>query len=71
VTLVKLLAVILPKTKTEGVTDAVAVAAATSWAWMPNIQEWHDILAVALQVVGIVWIVVQISVKIHTTYRKK
>ncbi len=63
--LFKFLVAVLPKTKTEGVTDAVAVAAATSWAWMPNLQEWHDILAVTLQVFGILWLAVQIWVKLH------
>ena len=58
----------LPHSKAEGVTDAVALGAVTSPLWL------HDIAGVAkdaLPILGGVWLVVQIGVKLYTTFWKK
>lgn len=62
---------LLPKTKTEAATDAIALAAVLSPAWILELEAWHAVLAIVLQLLGIGWLAVQVFIKIHTTYWKK
>ncbi len=58
----------LPHSKAEGVTDAVALGAVTSPLWL------HDLSGVAkdaLPVLGGIWLIVQIALKVYSTFWKK
>lgn len=67
-TLHQFLTVILPNTKSEAITDAVAIGAVFSPLWLHGMSELGKDL---LPWFGIVWLVVQIAIKIHTTYFRK
>ncbi len=57
----------LPQTKAEAATDVVAIGAMTSPLWL------HDTAGLArdlLPIAGVIWLAVQITIKIHTTYWK-
>lgn len=54
----------------EVVTDTGAVAAIASPWWLPALHSWSDIAAQLLPIAGVTWLVVQIAIKIHTTYWK-
>lgn len=57
----------LPQSKAEAATDAVAIGAMTSPFWL------HDMAGLAsdlLPIAGVLWLAVQICVKLHTTYWK-
>ncbi len=41
-------------------TDAIAVTAVTSWAWLPPLSEVSALAALALPILGVVWLVVRI-----------
>lgn len=58
-------------TSGEVVTDTGAVAAIMSPWWLPAVHQVSDVAALALPILGAVWLVVQIAIKIHTTYWKK
>lgn len=59
---------LLPQTKAEAVKDAVAVGAIASPLWL---NELSGIAAHLLPVAGLIWLTVQIIIKIHTTYWRK
>jgi hypothetical protein len=46
------------------VTTPVAVAAATSPAWLPALQGVSEYAAALLPILGVLWLAVQITVKI-------
>ncbi len=52
-------------------TDTGAVAAIVSPWWLPALHDVSSIAALLLPIAGVVWLAVQIGVKIHTTYWKK
>lgn len=54
----------------ELVTDTGAVAAIASPWWLPALHDISQIAALVLPIVGVMWLVIQIVVKLHTTYRK-
>lgn len=58
-------------TNGEVVTDTGAIAAIASPWWLPALHDVSQVAAFLLPIVGVVWLVVQIAVKIHTTYYKK
>lgn len=59
---------LLPQTKAEAVTDVIAVGAIASPLWL---SELSGIAANILPIAGLIWLVVQIAIKIHTTYWRK
>lgn len=59
---------LLPQTKAEAVTDAVAVGAVSSPLWL---HETSGIARDLLPWAGLLWIAIQIIIKIHTTYWKR
>jgi hypothetical protein len=48
----------------DGITTPVALAAAVSPAWLPALQNYSVIFAALLPIVGVIWLAVQIAVKI-------
>lgn len=61
-TFLEIAVAILPKTKTEAATDTIALAAVAT----PSLLEGE--LGIAVKVLAIIWLAVQIVVKLHTTY---
>jgi hypothetical protein len=61
------LEILLPRTKVEAFTDTVAVAAAVSPTWLPWIRDISEVTGYMLPIAGLVWIIVQIVVKILIT----
>jgi hypothetical protein len=59
---------LLPQTKAEAATDIVAVGAVSSPLWL---HEMSGLATDLLPWFGIAWLVVQIVIKIHTTYWRK
>ena len=57
-------------TNGEIVTDTGAVAAIASPWWLPALHNVSEVAALVLPIIGVTWLVVQIAVKIHTTYYK-
>lgn len=56
---------LLPQTKAEAISDAVAVGAVSSPLWL------HEMSGMAKDLLpwfGCAWLAVQIVIKIHTTY---
>lgn len=51
-------------------TDTGAVAAIASPWWLPALHDVSQVAALLLPIAGVIWLAVQIVVKIHTTYRK-
>lgn len=58
-------------TSGEAVTDTGAVAAIISPWWLPALHDVSQVAAFFLPILGAVWLIVQIAIKIHTTYWKK
>lgn len=52
------------------VTNAGAVAAIASPAWLPSLQSFSEFAALVLPIMGVAWLAMQISIKIYTTYKK-
>lgn len=61
----------LKMTNGEVVTDTGAVAAIASPWWLPALHDVSQFAAEWLPILGAVWLVVQIGVKVHTAYWKK
>jgi hypothetical protein len=55
----------------EIVTDTGALAAIASPWWLPALHQYSAIFAELLPIAGVLWLAVQIGVKLHTTYWKK
>lgn len=58
-------------TSGEMVTDTGAVAAIASPWWLPALHSWSEVAAQVLPIAGVIWLAVQIGIKIHTTYWRK
>jgi hypothetical protein len=58
-------------TRGEMVTDTGAVAAIASPWWLPTLHDVSQFAAEWLPIMGVVWLAVQIGVKIHTAYWRK
>lgn len=58
-------------TNGEVVTDTGAVAAVISPWWLPALHSWSESAAQILPIAGVIWLAVQIGVKLHTTYWKR
>lgn len=52
-------------------TDTGAVAAVISPWWLPVVHQVSDVAALTLPILGALWLIVQIAIKVHTTYWKK
>jgi hypothetical protein len=55
----------------EIVTDTGAIAAIASPWWLPALHDVSQVAAFLLPIIGVIWLAVQIGVKIHTTYFRK
>lgn len=55
----------------EIVTDTGAVAAIASPWWLPALHQISDVAALLLPIAGVIWLVVQIVVKIQQAKRLK
>lgn len=49
---------------------AIVTAVSSPW-WLPLLQHTSEAAALILPILGVVWLLVQIGIKIHTTYWKK
>ncbi|MCK1479337.1 hypothetical protein IVB27_32505 [Bradyrhizobium sp. 197] len=58
-------------TNGEFVTDTGAVAAIASPWWLPALHSVSDVAALALPIMGVVWLSVQIIVKIYQANQRK
>jgi hypothetical protein len=58
---------LLPQTKAEAATDVVAIGAMTSPLWL---HEMSSLATDLLPIAGVLWLAVQIGIKLHTTYWK-
>lgn len=58
-------------TSGEMVTDTGAVAAIASPWWLPALHDVSQFAAFLLPILGVIWLAVQIGIKIHVTYWKK
>jgi hypothetical protein len=56
-------------THNEAVADVGAVAAVVSPVWLPMLHEVSDFAALALPILGAVWLMVQIITKLWTFYK--
>lgn len=54
----------------EVVTDTGAIAAIASPWWLSSLHTISEDAALLLPVFGVIWLAVQIIVRIHTAYRK-
>lgn len=63
--------VVLPHTKAEAFKDVAALSFIASPAWLPLLRETSELAALLMPIAGVVWLGVQIGVKLHTTYWKK
>lgn len=58
-------------TSGEVVTDTGAVAAIASPIWLPALHQLSEVAALLLPIAGVLWLVVQIAVKLyHVKVRK-
>lgn len=58
-------------TSGEVVTDTGAVAAIVSPIWLPALHQLSEVAALLLPIAGVIWLVVQIAVKLyHVKVRK-
>jgi hypothetical protein len=58
-------------TNGEIVTDTGAVAAIVSPWWLPALHSVSDVAALVLPILGVLWLCLQIVVKIHQVKRPK
>lgn len=58
-------------TNGEIVTDTGAIAAVASPWWLPALHQVSDVAALLLPIAGVIWLVVQIVVKIQQHKRLK
>jgi len=61
------LQIILPHSKVEALTDTVAMSAMASPLWLPWLKDVSEISGILLPTAGLIWIIVQIVVKILVT----
>lgn len=58
-------------TSGEIVTDTGAVAAIASPWWLPALHSVSDVAALVLPILGVLWLCLQIVVKLHQVKRTK
>jgi hypothetical protein len=58
-------------TNGEIVTDTGAVAAIVSPWWLPALHSVSDVAALVLPILGVLWLCLQIVVKIHQVKQRK
>jgi hypothetical protein len=56
---------------TEHLTSAGAGAAIASPLWLPSLQTVSDVAAMALPILGVIWLVVQITTKLIEVRNRK
>jgi len=56
-------------THNETLADAGAVAALISPVWLPVLHEVSELAALVLPILGAVWLIVQITIKVWTFYK--
>lgn len=56
---------------TERATDAIAVAGATSPIWLPALSDVSQVAALLLPILGVVWLIVQIAMKLSERSSRK
>jgi len=61
---------LLPQSKFEMVTDTGAVAAAASPWWLPWLKHISDDAALILPILGVAWLLLQITLKILEVRRR-
>lgn len=54
----------------DAITNAGAVGAITSPAWLPQLYQLSHLAGLLLPILGVLWLVVQIGVKLFLTYRR-
>lgn len=54
----------------EMVTDTGAIVAIASPWWLPALHEVSDVAALVLPIIGVLWLCLQIVVKLHQVKRK-
>lgn len=52
-------------------TNVVALSAVVSPWWLDLVQTVSDASAIALPIMGVVWLVIQIGLKLYPLFRKK
>jgi len=55
----------------EIVTDTGAIAAIASPWWLPALHEVSDVAALVLPILGVLWLCLQIAVKLHQVKHRK
>lgn len=55
----------------EIVTDTGAVAAIASPWWLPALHSVSDVAALVLPILGVLWLLLQIIVKLHQVKQRK
>lgn len=55
----------------EIVTDTGAIAAIASPWWLPALHEVSDVAALVLPILGVLWLCLQIVVKLHQVKHRK
>lgn len=55
----------------DTITSAAAGAAITSPAWLHMLSDWSNVAGTLLPILGVVWLIVQIGIKIWEVRRSK
>lgn len=55
----------------HSLTSATAGAAMLSPLWLPTLQQVSDVASILLPILGAVWLIVQIDLKLYETLTKK
>lgn len=58
-------------TNGDVVTDTGAIAAIASPIWLPALHQFSEVAALLLPIAGVIWLVVQIGVKIYQVRNRK
>lgn len=58
-------------TTTEVATDTIAGAAVASPLWLPSLHTASEDAALLLPIFGVIWLSVQIALKLYTFYKTK
>lgn len=54
----------------EHTTTAVAASAVTSPIWLPWLQTASEVAAIVAPILGLIWLIVQITTKVYDTFIK-
>jgi hypothetical protein len=58
-------------THNEIATDAGAAAAVFSPLWLPWLHEVSEVAAMVVPILGVIWLILQITLKIYAFYRRR